>query len=110
MIGLGCTDGRRSRAAVDLLAGAMANWPRIAQPIELRSLLSGRAVPVSGGLTPALLRWLAVLEPRQTDRPIPNGEKSLLEIGPGDTVFTTATASRSLGSLRERGARLVVAP
>ena len=32
-----------------------------------------------------------------------------MEIGPGDTVFTTVTASRSLGSLRERGARLVVA-
>jgi Protein of unknown function DUF58 len=96
--------------AVDLLTGAMANWPLMAQSIDLRSLTSGHVVSVSGGLTPNLLRWLAVLEPRETDSPIPNAEKSVLEIGSGDTVFTTATASRSLGSLRERGVRLVVAP
>jgi hypothetical protein len=95
--------------AVDLLAGAVANWPRMAQPIELRSLSSGSAVPIPGGLTPALLEWLAVLEPRESDRPNPEAARSLVEIGPGDTVFTTATAARSLGSLRERGARLVVA-
>ena len=95
---------------VDLLTGAMANRPRMAQAIDLRSLTSGHVVSVSGGLTPTVLRWLAVLEPRQTDSPIPNAEKSVLEIGSGDTVFTTATASRSLESLRERGVRLVVAP
>jgi uncharacterized protein (DUF58 family) len=96
--------------AVDLLTGAMASWPEMAQPIDLRSLTSGHVVSVSGGVTPDLLRWLAVLEPRQTDSPTPNAERSVLEIGSGDTVFTTATASRSLGSLRERGVRLVVAP
>jgi hypothetical protein len=96
--------------AVDLLTGAMANWPHTADPIDLRALTSGHVVSVSGGLTPSLLRWLAVLEPRQTDSPIPHAERSVLEIGSGDTVFTTATASRSLESLRERGVRLVVAP
>jgi Protein of unknown function DUF58 len=95
---------------VDLLTGAIASWPQMAQPIDLRSLTSGHVVSVSGGVTPDLLRWLAVLEPRQTDSPTPNAERSVLEIGSGDTVFTTATASRSLGSLRERGVRLVVAP
>jgi uncharacterized protein (DUF58 family) len=95
---------------VDLLTGAMASWPQMAQPIDLRSLTSGHVVSVSGGVTPDLLRWLAVLEPRRTDSPAPNAERSVLEIGSGDTVFTTATASRSLGSLRERGVRLVVAP
>ncbi len=95
---------------VDLLTGAMASWPQMAQPIDLRSLTSGHVVSVSGGVTPDLLRWLAVLEPRRTDSPTPNAERSVLEIGSGDTVFTTATASRSLGSLRERGVRLVVAP
>jgi uncharacterized protein (DUF58 family) len=96
--------------AVELLTGAMANWPQMAQPIDLRSLTSGHVVSVSSGLTPTLLRWLAVLEPQQTDRPIPNAERSVLQVGSGDTVFTTATASGSLGSLRERGVRLVVAP
>ena len=96
--------------AVDLLTGALANWPQMAQPIDLRSLTSGHVVSVSSGLTPTLLRWLAVLEPRQSDSPIPNAERSVLQVGSGDTVFTTATASGSLGSLRERGVRLVVAP
>jgi uncharacterized protein (DUF58 family) len=95
--------------AVDLLTGAVATWPHTAQPIELRSLSSGRAAPVVGGLTPALLEWLAVLEPRESGSRNPEAARSLGEIGPGDTVFTTVTASRSLGSLREQGARLVVA-
>ena len=95
--------------AVDLLTGAMANRPHAADTIDLRALTSGHVVSVSGGLTPDLLRWLAVLEPRQTDSPNPHG-RSVLEVGSGDTVFTTATASRSLESLRERGVQLVVAP
>ena len=94
---------------VDLLTGAVANMPHGAQPIELCSLTSGHAVSVSGGLTPTLLEWLAALEPRQSDSPNPNASSSLLEVGSGDTVFTTFTASRSLGSLRDRGVRLVVA-
>jgi Protein of unknown function DUF58 len=103
---------RRSsfETAVDLLTGAVANWPRMAQPIEVRSLTSGHVVSVSGGLTPTLLSWLAALEPRQSDAPIANAARSVVEIGPGDTVFTTVTAARSLGSLRERGVRMVVAP
>jgi hypothetical protein len=95
--------------AVDLLTGAVATWPRTAQPIELRSLSSGRVAPADGGLTPALLEWLAVLEPRESGNRNPEAARSLVEIGPGDTVFTTMTASRSLGALREQGARLVVA-
>jgi len=96
--------------AVDLLTGALANRQQTAHPIALRSLTSGHVFNVTGGLTPTLLRWLAALEPRQTESPLPNAGSSVLEVGAGDIVFTTATASRSLGSLRERGVRLVVAP
>ena len=95
--------------ALDLLTGAVADRPRVAPSLEVRSLASGHALTTSGGTMPALLRWLAALEPRRADRPGLELSRTGWVVGLGDTVITTSTGSASLSALRDQGARVVVA-
>ena len=94
--------------ALDLLLGALATRSATAPPIELRSLASGHAISISTGTTPALLRWLAALEPRRLDRPGQDSLRAGWVVRPGDTVITTSTASTSLAALRQQGVQLAV--
>lgn len=96
-------------AALDALTGAFAVRPAAAPPIELCSLVSGHAMSVSGGTTPSLLRWLAALEPRRTNRQRPQSSQPGWVVRAGDTVITTPTGATSLSALRDQGAQLAVA-
>ncbi|HEX4219610.1 MAG TPA: DUF58 domain-containing protein, partial [Acidimicrobiales bacterium] len=97
-------------AALDILASALIRPASAAPTVELRSLASADALSVVVGKpTPALLRWLAVVEPR---RGLGLGTKAWFaqwDPGPDDVVITTATGVGSLTLLQEAGALLVVA-
>jgi uncharacterized protein (DUF58 family) len=94
--------------ALDLLLGAFATRSAAAAPIELRSLASGHAISISTGTTPALLRWLAALEPRRVDRPDQDSLRTGWVVRPGDTVITTSTAATSLLTLSQQGVQVAV--
>lgn len=96
-------------AALDFMANTLVRPAMAELVVELCSLTSGDVLSVTfGAPTAALLRWLAVVEPRRVTGLGAGGSSTQWHHGPSDTVITTATAAESLALLQDLGVRLMV--